>query len=452
LARALIVEDDAGHQEALRKLVEAEGFEASGAASVAEARAALEASGFDVAVIDLGLPDGTGLELLPPLESQPGTDVLLVTGQASVESAVEAFRGGAVDYLTKPLDTARLRKLLAQSRRAAELRDQVSSLRGQLRELGRVGSLIGRSPAMQQVYDQVLKVAPTEATVLITGATGTGKDLVATTIHELSSRAGKPFLPLNCGAIAASLIESELFGHERGSFTGALRRHEGVFERAQGGTLFLDEITEMSIDLQVKLLRALESRQIQRIGGDRVLPVDVRVIAATNRDPHAAVAQGKLREDLLYRLLVFPIALPALRERGDDVLALADHFLARQNREAGTSKRLTRAAAERLLLHDWPGNVRELVHAIERAFILGNEEIGPECFTIPAGTSALPGAADEALAIRVGMSSAQAERALTLATLDRFREKKKTAEVLGISLKTLYNRLRSYAGASDEAS
>jgi DNA-binding NtrC family response regulator len=443
LANALIVEDDADHREALGKLIEAEGFAVTSCGSLVEARAALAACVFDLAVIDLRLPDGGGLELIPALEETPSTDLVLVTGHASVESAVEALRGGAVDYLTKPIDTARLRSVAARSRRAARLRGEVSSLRGQLRELGRVGSLIGRSEAMHAVYDQILRVAPTDATVLVTGATGTGKELVASTIHELSARAAGPFCPMNCGAIAPTLVESELFGHERGSFTGATRRHEGVFERAHGGTLFLDEITEMSLDLQVRLLRALESREIQRVGGDRALPVNVRVIAATNRDPHAAVAEGKLREDLLYRLLVFPIALPPLRERGDDVLALAEHFLAERNREAGTRKRLTRQAEERLLLHDWPGNVRELEHAIERAFILAEERIGPECFAIaPANGGATAG---EALAIRVGMTHAEAERALTLATLEHFGEKKRVAEVLGISLKTLYNRLREYA-------
>jgi two-component system response regulator AtoC len=444
LARALIVEDDLDHREALQKLTEGEGFTVTCAASLAEARAALASGGFDLAMLDLTLPDGSALELMPHLEELPNIDVVLVTGKGSVDSAVEAFRGGALDYLTKPIDTARLRKILGQARRAAQLRGQVSGLRNQLRELGRVGAMIGSSPAMQSIYDQIAKVALTDATVLITGETGTGKEVVAATVHELSGRAAKPFCALNCGAIAANLIESELFGHERGSFTGALRRHEGVFERASGGTLFLDEITEMPIDAQVKLLRALESREVQRIGGEKPLRVDARVIAATNRDPHAAVAAGKLRQDLLYRLLVFPIALPPLRERGDDILALANHFLAKRNRESGTRKRLTRAAAERLSLHTWPGNVRELEHAIERAFIVADEEIGPESFPFAAGAFASADAKGDALPIRVGMTMAEAERVLTLATLDRCGAKKETAERLGISLKTLYNRLREY--------
>jgi DNA-binding NtrC family response regulator len=444
LARALIVEDDPGHREAVQKLIEAEGFEVACGASLADARSELAAQSFDLVILDLRLPDGTGLDLIPLLEEQSNTDLVLVTGQGSVESAVEAFRGGAIDYLTKPLDIARLRKILAQTRRAAELRGQVSGLRIQLRELGRVGSMIGSSPAMNAVFDQIAKVAPTDATVLIVGETGTGKEVVASTVHELSGRASKPFCALNCGAIAASLIESELFGHERGSFTGALRRHDGIFERANGGTLFLDEITEMPIDAQVKLLRALESREVQRIGGDGPVRVDTRVIAATNRDPHAAVAEGKLRQDLLYRLLVFPIELPPLRERGDDILILANHFVAKRNREGGTRKRLTKSGMERLLLHAWPGNVRELEHAIERAFIVAEEEIGPECFPFSTSAHAAPLAKADSVPIRVGMTMAEAERLLTLATLEQCGSKKQTAEILGISLKTLYNRLREY--------
>ena len=333
--------------------------------------------GFDLVIADLELPDGSGLDLLPLLADRPRSDVVLVTNQGSVETAVEAFRGGAVDYLTLPVDVTRLRKLLARTFHAARRSGEANTPCGELREQDRVGSLIGASAAMLAVYDQLQKVAPTDATVLITGETGTGKEVVAAALHELGARSAGPFCPLNCGAISPNLIESELFGHERGSFTGALRRHEGVFERARGGTLFLDEITEMPLELQVKLLRALESREVRRIGGDTQMNIDVRVVAATNRDPHVAVAEGKLREDLLYRLLVFPIQLPPLRERGDDILILAEHFLERHNRDADRQKRLTPVPTRRLLVHDWPGNVRELEHAIERAYILVRERHRP---------------------------------------------------------------------------
>jgi two-component system response regulator AtoC len=439
---ALIVEDDRPHLEALAKLLESEGFEVVGSDTLAQGRVLLGERSFDLVLSDLRLPDGTALELLPILDERPGTDLVLVTGRGSVDSAVEAFRGGVIDYLTKPVDVSRLREILAHTRRVGRLRGQVSALRGELRELGRFGRLVGNSVVMNEVYDQILKVAPTDSTVLITGETGTGKEYVAATLHDLSPRSEGPFCPLNCGAIAPNLIESELFGHEKGSFTGAAKRHRGVFERAHGGTLFLDEVLEMPLELQVKLLRALESREVLSIGGDQPTRVDVRVVAATNEDPRAAVEAGRLREDLLYRLLVFPLHLPPLRQRGDDILILADHFLSRLNRESGTCKLLTRPAQERLRMHAWPGNVRELRHAIERAFILCEDRIGPE--SLPLDVSSAPEKENDDLGIRVGMSVVEAERILTLATLDHLGEKKKTAEVLGISLKTLYNRLKSY--------
>jgi DNA-binding NtrC family response regulator len=358
---------------------------------------------------------------------------------------VRAIRSGVADYLTKPIDVRRLEKVLTHVERAVKLRGQVGALERQLRGLGRFGRMIGVSAPMQAVYDQIQKVSRTDATVLVAGETGTGKELVAETLHELSERADAPFVPLNCGAISPNLIESELFGHEKGSFTGATERRFGCFERADGGTLFLDEITEMSADLQVKLLRALESSTVQRVGGSEPIPVDVRVIAATNRDPHPAVADGTLREDLLYRLLVFPIHLPPLRSREDDLDLLADYFLAQHNRRAGTHKELTRAARERLRRHSWPGNVRELRNVIERAFIVAETDLDAECISL-AGAAAVPTGVDgaENLGVRVGMSNAEVERILTLATLDHYGEKKRTADVLGISLKTLYNRLKSY--------
>jgi len=443
--RALLVDDEPGHLEAMQAFVERKGFETRTADSLVSARKALEQEYFDLVITDLQLPDGTSLDLLPLMEQRPAMDLVLVTGHASVDTAVRALRGGATDYLTKPIDLRRLEQVLSHVQRAARLRGQVGALREQLRSLGRFGRMIGASTAMQAIYDQVLKVARTEATVLVTGETGTGKELVAETLHELSERLEGPFVPLNCGAISPNLIESELFGHEKGSFTGATERRFGCFERADGGTLFLDEITEMSADLQVKLLRALESNTVQRVGGNDAIAIDVRVIAATNRDPHQAVADGTLREDLLYRLLVFPIHMPPLRSRDDDLDLLADGFLAQHNRRAGTHKELTRAARERLRRHPWPGNVRELKNVIERAFIMAETDLDADCISL-AGAPVAPAGADENLGIRVGMSNTEVERILTLATLDHFGEKKRTAEVLGISLKTLYNRLKAYKG------
>jgi DNA-binding NtrC family response regulator len=448
-ATALLVDDDAGLREALRTFLTSEDLEVHTEGTLGGAREALERADFDLLIADLRLPDGTALELFSQLE-RPTMEVVLITAHGTVDTAVEAFRGGAIDYLTKPLDMKRLQRIVANVRRAAQLRSQVDALRAELRELGRFGRLIGASAPMHELYDQLLKVARTDATVFLLGETGTGKERVAETLHQLSARSEGPFLPLNCGSISGSLIESELFGHERGSFTGAVARHQGVFERASGGTLFLDEVTEMPRELQVKLLRALETQELHRVGGSDPVRVNVRVIAATNRDPKVAVAEGLFREDLLYRLNVFPIELPPLRDRGEDCELLADHVLARLNRKQRTHKQLTRAARQRLSLHHWPGNVRELEHAIERAFILSSEDIGPELLPMafePQGTDA-----DGKLDVHVGMSIAEATRALTLATLEHYAEKKKAAEVLGVSVRTLYSRLNEYKAAHTEPS
>ncbi|MBP1685421.1 MAG: Fis family transcriptional regulator [Deltaproteobacteria bacterium] len=442
MPHALVVDDDANFLLPLAELVEREGFSTSVASSLHDARMLIGSRTPDLILIDLFLPDGKGLDLLADLDSTT-TEVVLITGHASVDTAVQALRQGVSDYLTKPLDIQRLKTVLTNVLRAHALREEVDTLRAELRRLGRFGSLVGASAAMQKVYDAIARVAPTDATVLLTGESGTGKELVAETVHALSRRRQAPFLPLNCGAISPSLIESELFGHERGSFTGADRTHRGYFERAAGGTIFLDEITEMPFELQVKLLRVLETATVLRIGGEQTLPVDVRVIAASNRQPDDAVSHGKLREDLLYRLKVFPLHLPPLCERGDDVELLAQHFLAQLNKAEGTAKVLTRAALQRMRMHRWPGNVRELKNLVHHAFILADEEIGVDCLPAEIGGAEPPSGAS--LHLKVGMSLADADRRLILATLSECGgDKRKAADVLGISLKTLYNRLKAY--------
>jgi DNA-binding NtrC family response regulator len=316
-------------------------------------------------------------------------------------------------------------------------------------------SLLGNSVAMQEVFRLIERVGPTEASVLLTGESGSGKELAAQMIHECSVRRGKPFIAINCGAIPAGLIEAELFGYEKGSFTGAVRAHAGVFERANGGTLLLDEVTEMPLDMQTRLLRVLESRKFYRVGANTEYSSDVRVIAATNRCPLSAVQAGQLREDLLYRLAVFPIDMPPLRNRGDDVELLANHFLAELNTEAMTQKRLSAHARMTLSQHSWPGNVRELKNCIERAFILGDTvlELAP---LIQNGTrgeqsSAQAGGNGSAvdrdrLEIRVGSRIYDMERSLIEATLDYFKgNKRRAADALGCSLKTLYNKLNGYS-------
>jgi two-component system, NtrC family, response regulator HydG len=308
----------------------------------------------------------------------------------------------------------------------------------------RFGRLYGSSPAMQDVFAMIGRVAPTEATVLITGESGCGKELVAHSIHDLSPRRTGPFIAINCGAIPSNLIEAELFGYEKGSFTGANRQHAGCFERAAGGTLFLDEITEMSTDMQVRLLRVLETGRFARIGGDRDLAANVRVLAATNRDPSAAVRDNVLREDLMYRLAVFPLHLPPLRDRDDDAGLLAEHFLRELNAVAGTQKRFSRNAQEAIRRHVWPGNVRELRNAVQRAFILADDWV-----ELHLGSLACPELRGQKIEFVVGSPLADMERQAIFATLDHCHgNKREAARLLGVSLKTLYNRLAAYHAAA----
>jgi DNA-binding NtrC family response regulator len=443
MPHALAVDDDPNFLSALAELIEGQGFTTNTATNLRDARQQVSHRSPDVALIDLYLPDGSGIDLLKDLEGGANTQVVLMTGHADVESAVQALRLGASDYLTKPLDIGRLKEILATAANVQPAAPQAApGAAQQEREVDRLGLLLGASPPMQTVYEMLTRVATTDATVFLIGESGTGKDLGAQTLHHLSRRAKAPFLPLNCGAITPTLIESELFGHERGSFTGANRLHKGYFERAHGGTLFLDEISEMPIELQVKLLRVLETGGFMRIGGDRPVEVDVRVIAATNRDPHKAVEEGKLREDLLYRLSVFPVHMPPLRDRGDDIDLLADYFLGELNQSQGTDKRFTPEAMELLRSHPWPGNVRELKNVIHRAYIMAEEEIEPR--SLPREMGGDPGNG-RSLHFQVGASIAEVEKRLILATLELHAgNKRKTADVLGVSLKTLYNRLNTY--------
>ena len=436
----------------LAEFVEREGFAAILAGTLEEARAEIAARPPDILLVDVGLPDGSGLDILDGLDAAAAPEVVLITGNATVETAVDALRRGFVDYLTKPVDFARLRMALANLARTLEMKGQIGTLRSELRKLGRFGPLIGASAPMQRVYDLIGRVAPTEAGVLITGETGTGKEVVAQTIHALSRRSKQPFVPVDCGAVSANLIESELFGHERGSFTGADRLHKGYFERAHRGTLFLDEITEMPLELQVKLLRVLETSSISRVGGSDSIKVDVRIVAATNRRLEEAVAAGKLRQDLLYRLNVFPIELPPLRERGEDVALLAEHFLAQINAAEGTAKQFTAAGRARLREHGWPGNLRELKNAVQRAFIMADEGRGIDIVPVLA-TGPVAAVVSSDLVFPVGTPLNVAERQLILATLDQAGgDKRKAASVLHISVNTLYTRLKEYkAGQPQDA-
>src|SRR5688572_4595046 len=436
----LLVDDDPEALEWLSELAKGEGFSVAQADSLRAARIHMSRLQPDVLLTDLQLPDGQGIELVNDLESRESTEVVLITGHASVESAVQALRLGATDYMVKPVDVDRLRAILRRVPRTGELRAEIGELREELRRLGRFGHLLGSSPPMQKLYDQLGRVAPTSATVLLMGESGTGKELAAQTCHEMSRRKRAPFLPLNCGAVSPQLIESELFGHEKGSFTGADRQHKGYFERANGGTLFLDEITEMPQELQVKLLRVLETGTFMRVGTTTPMSTDIRLICATNRVPEQAVADGKLREDLYHRLNVFPVAMPRLSERGTDIELLAQHFLDVLNKQESASKSFAPATIAALYAHTWPGNVRELKNYCQRAFILADEVI--DANLAPAAVAAPESA--PLLSVRVGTTLDEVSRRLIEATLAECGSKRKAADMLGISLKTLYNRLAVY--------
>lgn len=446
MPHALIVDDEADSAETMAMLIANEGFTVATAGSLRDARRQMALQEPDIVLLDLVLPDGNGMELFQDAKALPNTEVVLITGHASLDTSIQALRLGAADYLVKPMSLKQLQGVLSRVTKPSALKAEVVDLEGGLERDGHFGQLWGKSASMRRVYEQISRVAGTSVTVFITGESGTGKEVVARTVHDLSRRRNKPFLAVNCGAISPHLIESEIFGHEKGSFTGAERQHQGFFERASGGTLFLDEITEMPLDLQVKLLRVLETGTFMRVGSTQVLETDVRMIAATNRSPMQAVTANKLREDLFYRLNVFPIHLPPLRERAEDVPLIAEHFLEQISKREGTFKRFSPDALTRLSMHRWAGNVRELRNIVYRAFVMAPDTtIVDEC--LPTAESPLPvmtGA--PVISVRVGTPLAEIEKQVTLATLEHLgRHKEKTAATLGISLKTLYNRLKEYA-------
>ncbi|WP_448170266.1 sigma-54-dependent transcriptional regulator [Rhizobacter fulvus] len=446
MPHALVVDDDDDSAEMMAALIAAEGFTVATASSLQEARRRMSLQPPDVVLLDLMLPDGNGLGLVDQVKAHGRSEVVLITGHASVETSVQALRLGAADYLTKPLNIKQLRGVLSRLRRPSTLHTDAAGMLETLEKAGHFGLLWGRSAPMRKVHEQILRVSGTAITVFVTGESGTGKELVARTVHDLSRRRAKPFLAVNCGAISPHLIESEIFGHEKGSFTGAERQHHGFFERANGGTLFLDEITEMPLDLQVKLLRVLETGTFMRVGSMQSQEADVRIVAASNRDPNQAVANGRLREDLLYRLNVFPIHVPPLRDRGEDIGLIADHFLDEIGRREGQAKRFAPDALARLRSYRWPGNVRELRNIVQRAYVMAPETtIHDECLPSRETPSA-PVVGTSLLQIEIGTSLAEIERVVMMATLEHYgRHKERTAAALGVSLKTLYNRLKEYS-------
>jgi len=422
------------------------GYQVGLAASGAEARDLIESFDPDVVVSDVIMPEMSGLELLRSLRAgDPSLPVVLITAQGSVDLAVEAMKEGALDFVTKPLDYQKLKAILAAAEKEIELRRKSQRLLSQLDQGAGFGSLVGRSRAMRDVYELVRSVGATDAGVIITGESGTGKELVAHTVHQLSHRSHGPFVAINAAAIPESLIESEIFGHEKGAFTGATGTRAGCFELANRGTLFLDEIVEMPVALQPKLLRVIEDGRVRRLGGSHELSVDVRVLAATNQSPQEAVDAGRLRQDLFYRLHVFAITLPPLRSRTSDIPILAQHFVREFNAKHGTRlEGLRDEAMELLRSYPWPGNVRELRNVIERAVILArNGWIEPA--QLPPYVLNPRASAAGRIVLPLGVSLAEAEKELILTTLrNAGNNRAEAARRLGLDVKTIRNKLKQY--------
>lgn len=440
----LVVDDDRASRDGLAALLERWGYKSLAAANGADALKVCEQSLPDAIVVDLVMKEMTGLQLVEALgERAQQAAVIMLTGQATIDSAVQAIKLGAYDYLAKPLEAARLKSALEKGLRQVQLARETYALRQRLESpLGSYGGLIGKSPSMRRLYQTLTQVAATEAAVLVSGESGTGKELVAHTLHDLSPRRDGPFLAINCAAIPPTLMESELLGHEKGAFTGALERRLGCFEQADGGTLLLDEITEMAPEVQAKFLRVLEEKHVRRVGAAAAVPVSVRVVAATNRPPAQAVKDGKLRSDLFYRLSVFHLELPALRERGDDVTLLARYFL-EQFAEKYQRPVLPWAGdfTAALQAHAWPGNVRELCNAMERLAVLAP---GPVLAADDFKIFCLTTLAEEPAGSEP-MSLADAERrAIERALEATGGNKSQAARILGITPKTLNAKLALY--------
>ncbi len=451
----LVIDDETGSRESMAIALEKANLEVK---TFDDARRALgfleENDSVGLAICDLRMPGMDGLEFLGEVRRR-GLDlgVIFVTGFGSIESAVQAMRVGADDYLTKPVDLYELRKRVRTILENRELKEEVSELRARIDKRYSFESIIGQSPPMERLFEQMRLVAPTRSSVLIVGESGTGKELVANALHQASPRRNERFLALNCGAIPSDILESELFGHERGSFTGAVARKIGKFELAHRGTLFLDEISELYPELQVKLLRVLEERRIMRVGGSEVIEVDFRLIAATNRDLEREVAEGRFREDLYYRLKVVTLVVPPMRERPGDLSLLAEHYLKLLCAEHGKPlKRLTSEALDAMSRFAWPGNVRELRNVLESIVIFHEgEEIG--LGELPAGIRGAPpapagAAAPAAVPARRPRSMAEIERQAILETLERTSGRRaEAAKILGIGLRTLQRKLKEYRDA-----
>jgi DNA-binding NtrC family response regulator len=443
LPKVLIADDERHIAEGLQMLLTEEGYDVDTATDGRKAWEKVSSGDFGLVLADLKMPKMDGLELFAQMrEAGVESEIIIITGKGTVVSAVEAMRHGAYDYMTKPLDVERLKALIPKALDKYQVKTANRELQKRLESMSRYADMLGQSESMIRIYHIIEAVAPSSASVLIVGESGTGKELVAQAIHNKSNRKKGPFVALNCGAFPREILENELFGHEKGAFTGAINEKPGAFEQADGGTLFLDEVAEMEPDIQVKFLRALEQRAFRRLGGKKEVEVDIRVVAATNKNIEEALRDGKLRDDLYHRLAVIPLHLPPLRERGSDVQLLAEEFLRRFAKEQGKSvSSLSEGALEYISTYRWPGNVRELKNSIERAVILAR---GPTIEVADLQPRHL--AYDETeVHISVGTSLADTERQLTLKTFAfTSGDHRKTARILGVSQKVLKEKLQKY--------
>jgi len=443
--RILIVDDELNIRQGLAEALQDQGYEIEQAASGEAALELVRLMPFDLVLVDLVMEEMDGLEVLRQINREwPQTEVVIITAHGTIETAVTALREGAYDYLTKPINVKRFRSYVHNILRAQELQEENRRLREQLRTEQEYSQIIGRSEKLLTILEMIDQLAPTDVTILIEGESGTGKELVANAIHQKSGRGQKPFISVNCGALPKELIGSELFGHEKGAFTGASHQKQGRFELADRGTLFLDEIAEMDLEAQVTLLRILEGGRFRRVGGTHEVKVDVRVIAATNKSLKEQVREGRFREDLFYRLNVVRMSLPPLRERREDIQTLAQHFLDTLSTKYHKSDlKFASELTERLAHYEWPGNIRELKNCIERAVILTREQV--------IGLDLLPERIRQEsdlptrAAVSVGLSLAEMEREMIRQTLEHTGgHRKRTAEILGISERDLYYKLKKY--------
>jgi two-component system response regulator HydG len=445
--KILVVDDDETHRLMLRATLESEGYAVHEADDGVTAVEAVKKEFYDLILMDVRMAHMSGIDALKETKRiSPGIPALIMTAFASIETAVEALKSGAYDYITKPLDIEKLKRSIASELEHSDLKQEVAILKERIGDKFDLSNIIGKSKRMREVFELLAMAAPSDAAVLIQGESGTGKELIANAIHQNSPRASNPLIKVNCAALPESLLESELFGHERGAFTGAVSMRKGRFELADGGSIFLDEISEMDPAMQAKLLRVTQEREFERVGGMKTIEADVRIISATNKDLEQEIREGRFREDLFYRLNVISVPLPPLRERKEDITLLAEHFLSIYSEK---NRRLMKGfhpkALDLLMRYDWPGNIRELENTIERSVIMARgDHISPA--DLPVNIQALGGELeDDNTGVLPGWSMREVEKDLIIKTLEQTNgNKTKAAEILGINRKTLQNKIREY--------